>query len=198
MSTIWGLDAATDLAFRNAYIASRDPRLQAIWQKRLGSNVDAWELLSEALTLAKGGEVLVNLAVDGYGSDPLPWMLDMENQGYHSMWNALQPAGNVSAYSMPPGQAPPGAVLVSSNIADFPPFAVPAPVPPPAPSVVGNFMSFQLLGADGKMHDVYGCSAQFHFAEGFPVVVNGATFLYHMMGNPEMDPLNRTGVWLKQ
>lgn len=186
--TIWGLDASTDVAFRNAYIASLDPRLQAIWQKRLASNVDQMEILSEALTLAKGGEVLVNLAVDGYGSDPLPWMLDMENQGYHSMWNALQPAGTPAVYGVPVTQAPPGAVQVSSNIADWKPLNPPPPVLPFDPALVGNDLGFQINGLE-----VFSARAQAHYPEGY----TAGGFTYHLMGNSLMNPAQRTGVWLK-
>ncbi len=186
--TIWGLDAAQDLAFRNAYIASLDPRLQAIWQKRLASNVDAFELLTEALDLAKTGEVLVNLAVDGLGSDPLPWMIVMENQGYHSMWNALQEAGSVALYGVTPDKAPSGATLVSSNIADWPSFTQVTPPPPFDASLVGNDLGFQINGKE-----VYSAAAQAHFPEGYP---NGA-YTFHLMGNTLMSPSQRTGVWLK-
>jgi hypothetical protein len=187
--TIYGLDAATDVAFRAAYIASLPLVLQGLWAKREASNVDQFSLLAEALAIARTGAALVNMAVDGYGSDPLPWMMDMENQGYHSMWNILQPAGSPATYGVPPSQAPPGALLVSSNIADWKPLIPARPVVPFDPSLVGPDLGFQINGME-----VFSARAQAHYAEEF---AEGG-YIYHLMGDSLMNPSQRTGVWLKQ
>jgi len=192
MATIYDIDADTINAFTKAYILSLDPALQALWVERITNNpsVDFGTTYKKFMDLAKTGTALVNLDVDAMGTTPLTWMLSVENAGYKCMWNALQPAGNVSAYSDPnPKNWPPGAILVSSNIADWPPHDGAPPAPAPFdPAMVGNDLGFQI---DGK--EVFSARAQAHFPEGYR---NGA-YSYHLMGTELMDPRNRTGVWLK-
>ncbi len=193
--TIWGLDAARVNAFTDAYVKSKDLALQALWAKRLASNVDGGSLITEAEALAKGGDSLVLGEVDAWGECPLIFMITKKNAGYEWFPNMMQAVpGSPEGYG-DPNVRPPGALRVSTDPNDFKPFTPPVVTPPAHHSVIGNsFGGFQIDG-----HEVFSAAAQDHFPEGFPVVgQDGSTYKYHLMGNPAADPLERTGVWLKQ
>jgi hypothetical protein len=195
MTSVYNATAAEIAAFTKAYILSLDPELQASWNKRINNNpsLPYETMFLEMMAIAQKGRILLNFDVDCMGACPLLWMITMENQGYHSMWNALQPAGNVSAYADPnPKNWPAGAVRVSSNINDWPPFLPVPPSPTPFdPSLVGVDMCFS-EPVDGVNYEVFSARAQAHFNEGY---MNGA-YMYHLMGHELMNPNQRTGVWL--
>lgn len=191
---IYGVPAATVNGFDAAYIASKDPQLQALWAKRIAGNVDGGSLIAEAEALARSGDALVLGECDAWGETPYFFMATKKIAGYAWWPNMMQPVpGSPSGFS-DPNVRPPGALRVSIDPADFPPFNPPVITPPAAPSLIGNFMAFQINGKD-----VYSCAAQNHFAEAFPAKdAAGNVYLYHLLGSPAADPLERTGVWLKQ
>lgn len=112
MPTIFGFDAATVLAFDRAYVLSKDPRIQALFAGMLGfpgNQMPAGTRYSTALELENSG-LTVDRAIDAWGWDPYLTIVDR---------NAL------------------GANL-SLNPADYPPFAVPPPLPVEATGYVGT------------------------------------------------------------
>lgn len=207
-ATIWGFDLATAQALQKAYALSRPPEIQALLAKRATPNlavppltyVDGPELYFEAQQLGKQG-LLVDGEIDGYGTLVIAAMTERLNSGYAWWVNIMQPVpGSPVGYS-DPNVRPPGALKVSINPADFPPFNPPVVTPAPPASVIGPAFggSYQLPGPDGALHDVYSCAAQVHFTQWTVAEdASGAKYWYDLLGSPAVDLLERIGVWLKQ
>lgn len=192
-ATIWGLDANTLTAFDNAYWASLDTKLQGL---RPQANQDTATRIALGRQLALSGE-LVDQEIMVYGSDPLCQMIARKNSGYAWWVNALQAVpGGPAGYS-DPKEKPVGALLVSTNPADFPPFVDPNAVPPPPPSVIGPDLGFQ-MPCGSSTCEVFSSAAQQHFASGYALTTPAGTFDYTLLGDSLMSPTQRTGVWLKQ
>ena len=135
--------------FDLAYVASKDPRIQALFAGSLGlpnSELDPGVRQAAALDLALDGLTIDGL-IDAAGADPYYTMLLRQQNGYTTYPSILQPG-----VVIPPGINVPGqvgynpalyAIKVSTNLADYPPFNPPAPVTPAQPnaSLFGVFIA---------------------------------------------------------
>jgi hypothetical protein len=187
--TIWGFPAAQVTTFDNAYKASFDPRIQALWGV---ADFDARK--AEALALAQEG-LLIDVPIMVYLCDPFVTQFLRKQYGLFWTPSGLQtPLSNASfggPYSVASPQ-PVGALKVSIDPADYPAFVPPPPVPVPPPLPVatpGNDLGFKING-----YEVFSSSAQQHYVEG--TETPDQQYSYHLLGNPLTSPLERVGVWL--
>lgn len=93
------------------------------------------------------------------------------------------------------GPNPAGAIKVSTNLEDYPPFNPPAaPVSTPSVNPIGPDMGFQMNGCE-----VFSCAATDANPVGY-VFTNaaGAKFTKTALGTELMSPSQRVCVWLEQ
>lgn len=132
-------------AFDAAYWAHQAPAVQA-----LRSITDDAQREATAMQLAEQGYT-IDMDIMVYGWSPYLVMREREADGYPWVPSALMPAvqlapGLTQAGKTPydPLNPPHGAIIVSTNIADYPPYATPAPPPhPPEISLVGSQVGTQ-------------------------------------------------------
>ncbi|HLG99823.1 MAG TPA: hypothetical protein VKX49_26170 [Bryobacteraceae bacterium] len=140
--------------FADAYWASQPTPVQAL--RALASP----DRITLAMELAQQGfvidvPIMVGLAVTGDQMDPLECMTIRQVDGLSWVPSALQPSigflpggGNAPYNPYDPLHPPAGAIKVSTSLADYPPFAAPAPIVAPANNVVGP-LAFGSLYAPG-------------------------------------------------
>jgi hypothetical protein len=139
-TTTTTLTPTTQQAFDNAYWASQPPQVTA-----LNSISDFTQRSTEALTLAQQG-FTIDVPIMVWDWDPYLVMLQRENYGFTWVPSMLQSNVSIAPGVTQPGTVPynpnnppAGSIKVSLSLADYPPFATPAPtpVPTPATSLVG-------------------------------------------------------------
>lgn len=123
--------------FDAAYIASKDPRIQALFigtDNQPGSEMDPVLRLQTATALALQAGLIVDPDIDARGADAFLTMSNDQQLGFVRKYAIGEkpvfttPPG-ISAPGIPPYDPTAGKILVSANIADYPPFAGPvAPV----------------------------------------------------------------------
>lgn len=122
--------------FDQAYWASQPPEVQAL------QTIDPAQRAAQAATLAKNG-FIIDVPIMVWGWDAYLVMTMRAQMGYTWVPSALQPPISIAPGLTVPGvvpydpsNPPPGSIKVSINIADYPPFAPPAPATPqnPAPT----------------------------------------------------------------
>ena len=218
----FNLDQATVNAFDAAYITWLAPAAASLQQQRVTNNppIDAFTMAGLADQLTLQG-IKFHSDIVKWGQDPYGWHISRYNQGFRSYPNnAQQDPHSTDGWEDPnPVNWAPGALPVNPDInATYPdgskiwvPFIAPAP-PAPPPSVIGNPMpGFTINGmqvfAAGVVTGIP-VNQQPKFSEGFEyslpagifsigkVPLPAGKYLYHLLGDPAMDPLERTAVWL--
>ena len=138
--------------FDLTYVAFLDPRRAALFAGSLGlpgTALDPATRQATALALAQSG-LVIDGWIDAAGADPYFTMLWRKNNGYTWYPSILQPgvATTVKGAIVPgyatydPSNPPPGSILVSTNLSDYPPFAVAPPVIiPPETTLFGVFIA---------------------------------------------------------
>lgn len=118
------------------YWASRDPRIQALQQLNNINDGDGKAARYDAaIALAQEG-LIIDAQIDGWGIDAAQEMSLRAFYGYTWYPSIIQPPPSVPGHSLPgetpydPNNPPAGSVKVSTDAADYPPFAPPTP---PAP-----------------------------------------------------------------
>lgn len=138
-NTLWGVDLSVTAPFDKAYWLAQPPDVQALQGI---SDETARETQAKVLALA-GRKIDVPIMV--WLWDPYLTMLQRQNFGYTWVPSGLQPNIPVVPGAVLPGfpsydpnNPPAGSIIVSTNIADYPPYAVaPPPVPDSALPIVG-------------------------------------------------------------
>jgi len=136
MSTTPAPPQTTQQLFDQAYWVSQPPEIQAL------ETIDPSQRAAQAAELAASG-FIIDVPIMVWGWDPYLVMTMRAQYGFTWVPSALQPPvtiapglseTGVAPYN--PSDPPPGSIKVSTNIADYPPFAVPPPpaTPTPAPS----------------------------------------------------------------
>jgi hypothetical protein len=117
--------------FDQAYWASQPPEVQA-----LPGIADSDQRANQAATLATDG-FTIDVPIMVWNWDAYLVMTLRAQMGYTWVPSALQPPitiapglGQPGVVPYDPSDPPPGSIIVSTNIADYPPFA---PPPPPTP-----------------------------------------------------------------
>lgn len=144
-------NSAAGVAFKAAYLASRDPAIRALFD--IPDPVIRYQT---AETLALKG-LLIDREIDVGGADPLLEMLFRQADGMKWVPSLLQP--NIQSAGLLPGETPnppfvpynadtepAGGLLVSSNPADFKPLPVPPPPPEPPPQPTSPQPGMKLVG----------------------------------------------------
>lgn len=114
------------------YIASKHPDVRALFDLPSGATRDA-----KAQQLAQAGHIL-DVAIDVWNWDPVTTMGCRVQLGFSWVPSALQAPLNGAIGT---GPVPPGAIKVSVNAADYPPYD-----PPVTPIVATNVVGAQLFG----------------------------------------------------
>jgi hypothetical protein len=136
----------TQQQFDQAYWASQPPEIQALQQIS-----DPNQRAAQAATLATSG-FIIDVPIMVWGWDPYLVMTMREQMGYAWVPSALQPPiaiapGNTELGVAPynPADPPPGSIKVSTNIADYPPYA-PAQPAATGPTVPADPVGVQTIG----------------------------------------------------
>lgn len=190
--------------FNAAYIASKDPRIQALFTMNNTNPPGGRDKAAYALAL---GGLIIDAVIDGDGQDPFNIMSDREQDGYLWTESALMTVTDTSLEEKLP--IPPGGIKVSTYLADYPPYGGYPPPPPPTDSVVGNSLgctSDQISPSVLPAMQVFTSNANQHYPEGkihtmtsaggSGLLKAGDKVSYHLMGDPLMDNQQRLGVWL--
>lgn len=215
--------------FNKAFTASLDSAYAAVLAMPIGPEDALKDLAARqetALALARKGMVIDEAMVNGID----PWyqqmdriIKDLVDPTTGKGWSAallgpqiLVAPGAVSEGlratfpGLPdydPTKPPNPHVLVSLDLADYPPFLKPPPTPPPSTvPLVGDYLGFSepytlngvLLQLDVYRQMVSG----FHYPEGMHYPrPDGLTFVFHYLGvnlvAPGQAVLNAIGVWLR-
>jgi hypothetical protein len=122
----------TQSNFDQAYWASQPPEVRA-----LAAINDPGQRTAQGAQLATNG-FTIDVPIMVWGWDPYLLMQLRQQFGYTWVPSALQPNVTIAPSLSQPGvvpydplHPPPGSILVSTNIADFPPFQPPTPAPVP-------------------------------------------------------------------
>lgn len=203
MSAIWfGVDEAAREAFDAAYFAWLDPRALAV-TKLNDASMSIQARLNNCTPLLMDGLIL-DPVIFMECDDPYESMIVREAEGfvwYPGLGQAF-PSDRTAMWS---GPVPPGAIRISSKIADYPPFAPDPPPIPFDPNLIGPDLSFQMpyagVGSDGQIYQgmfpVFSARAQAAFPEGHVQTTPAGKFLFHIAGSGLMDTRNRWSGWLK-
>lgn len=198
--SIWGFPASTVTAFDAAYWASQPTAVQAL---KGASNANPPNGgLPENVILAQ------QLMQQGYTIDVpvMVWQFDpymtMYLREFVDGFSWVPSAGQAPGGGT--GIIPPGAIKVSTNLADYPPFnPPPIPVQPPLTNPIGPDMGFQ-MGATGvgapfnAPCEVFSCSATDPNPVGYIYKSTaGAMYLKYALGSELMSPTQRVCVWLE-
>ena len=187
MSTLFGVNIDNLAAFDAAYIASKPPAIQALFGMNPQSNRPA-----EAYSLATQGYIL-DYWIDAIGADPYLAMVQRTVVDQFVWVPSSLQAQPGNPYTMQSGPVPPGAIKVSTNIADYPPFNPAPPVPPAAVSPIGSDLGFQIGGKEAfsaQAGDPYPANAVYTGTAG--------TFVKTPVGTELMSAEQIVYVWLKQ
>lgn len=128
--------ASAQAAFDAAYWASQPPLIAALESMQVDIEAPAPGGRTETgLALAKQG-YLIDFDIMIYGWDAYLMMEDRAGYGFTWVESALQQPPTIAPGVGQPGTAlydpknpPTGSIKVSTNIADYPPYAAPAPAP---------------------------------------------------------------------
>jgi hypothetical protein len=150
----------TQAAFDAAYWASFPPAVAALQSMQVDVEISPAPpngRTQTAINLAKQGFV-IDTETMVYGWGPYLMMSDRQAFGFTWVPSLLQapptiaPGVNdpgVAAYN--PNNPPAGSIKVSTNLADYPPYATPAPVP-----TVTDLVGAQILAGVNQYFAVYG------------------------------------------
>lgn len=177
----------TQQQFDQAYWASQPPEIQA-----LQSITDPDQRAALAAQLAANG-FTIDVPIMVWAWDAYLVMTMRQQFGYTWVPSALQPPVTIAPNTAQPGVAaynpanpPPGSILVSTNVADYPPYAgvlAPAPPEPVSQDPVGALSVGDIyLSTPG---DTYQNGAQFTDSRG--------TFQKRMV----VTPFGRNAYWEK-
>jgi hypothetical protein len=174
----------TQAAFDQAYWLAQPPAVQA-----LESIADFATRLAKAMQLATQGYT-IDAPIMAWGWDPYLVMTQRQQYGYKWVPSALMaPVTMAPGVNLPGAIAynannpPPGAIMVSVNLADYPPFTPPvAPAPVvPAVSLVGIAEGagyFQAIGNTLQNGSKLTDGAQYSDPSG------RGNFIYHQSASP--------------
>jgi len=177
----------TQLAFDKAYWAAQPPAVRA-----LPSIDDPDQRISRGADLASKGYT-IDVPIMVWGWDPYLVMKLRSGFGYTWVPSALQPAVTIApglsapgAVPYDPAHPPAGAIKVSVNIADYPPFDPPVPAQP-TPAATNDPVGVQSVGVLylSVPGETYADGAKFSDARG--------TFLKHIV----MTPFGPANYWEK-
>lgn len=142
--TDFGEDAPTVMAFNRAYVRSLDPKKQALFVGQYGEAIvgsdgskyptvplDPAVRYALAVSLAEAGE-LINQDCDAQPHDPFFSMQNFQRAGL--AWVSPMFAPGQSGATLP---VPPGMLLISTTITDFPPYIAAPPPPPVSTTMIG-------------------------------------------------------------
>lgn len=185
--TIFGINVDSRDAFNAAYWASQPPAVQAL--AALSGDARA----VQAFALAQSGYV-IDVPIMALGSDPYMLMYIRQNvdlQKWVPSGLQNQPDDPFAMQRLP---IPAGALIVSTDPNDFPPFAAPAPVQPATTkSPVGPDMGFTFNGKE-----VFSASATDTRPGGSQFTDASGTYVKVPFGlNELMDTKHQFYVWLK-
>ena len=176
----------TQQQFDQAYWASQPPEVQA-----LQSITDQDQRATLAAQLASNG-FTIDVPIMVWAWDPFLVMTMRAQMGYTWVPSALQPPVSIAPGDTQPGvvpydpsDPPPGSIKVSTNIADYPPYATPAPaptIPTPADPVGAQSVGDIYLSVPG---DTYPDGATYTDSRG--------TFQKHVV----VTPFGRSAYWEK-
>ena len=178
---------ATQQQFDLAYWASQPPEVRA-----LQTTADQDQRSTRAAVLATKG-FTIDVPIMVWGWDAYLVMQMRSKFGYTWVPSALQPPVTIAPGLAQPGvvsydplHAPPGSIVVSTNIGDYPPFDPPAPPAPQTPAS-DDPVGLQSIGSLylSIPGETYADGAQFSDARG--------TFLKHVV----VTPFGRNAYWEK-
>jgi hypothetical protein len=166
------------LAFDKAYWAAHPPEVRAL------QSIDDFEQrTARGADLATKG-FTIDVPIMLWGWDPYLVMKLRTDFGYTWVPSALQPAVTIAPGLSAPGaipydptHPPPGAIHVSINIGDFPPFDPPNPTPPPV-AATNDPVGLQSLGT------LYFSVRGEAFPDGAKFTDPRGTFLKHVILTP--------------
>jgi len=175
----------TQQQFDAAYWASQPPEIQA-----LQAIADPDQRATQAAELATNG-FTIDVPIMAWNWDPYLVMTMRAQAGYTWVPSALQPPVSIAPGVAQPGvvaynplDPPAGSIIVSTNIADYPPFTPPVQPPPQTPS--SDPVGLQSIG------DIYLTVP----GETYP---NGATFTDSrgtFQKNVVVTPFGRNSYWV--
>ncbi|HLG97126.1 MAG TPA: hypothetical protein VKX49_12510 [Bryobacteraceae bacterium] len=194
--TSGGVSLSAEQQFDQAYRAAQPPEVRALMDMPADSPDAISARIARGAALAAKGYT-IDAPIMIYAWDPYLCMTERLNAGMVWVPSALQPGlGMPGQFSSPgldtpgtlgpyPATPPPGSIKVSVNLADYPPFDVPAPPPPPtAQSPVGP-QSLGTLYLSNALGNTYPDGSMFTEARG--------TFLKHV----SITPFGRSNYWEK-
>ncbi len=148
--SLWGIEDSVWKPFEDAYWLSKPPEVRVLRDMPIaGSSRE-----DLAKQLAVGGSI-IDVPIMVWGWPALQAMIVRKESGYTWIPNGLQPnVPTVPGADLPglpaydPKNPPPGSIMVSTNIADYPPYQ--SPVTPPAtpalpivgPLLFGNIYAY--------------------------------------------------------
>lgn len=189
--TPWG-DFPEATLTAEIYRAAQPPEIRALMNmpREIGGARD-----KKGFELAQQGFV-IDVPIMVWGWEPVTTMLMRKNLGFVWVPSGLQPNIPNAFGTTPP--IPAGAIKVSVDAADYPPFDVPEPPKPPA-GVVGVSLgvgTWDFAHLD-KTQEAFVVNNFARFPEGYIFEDGGVKYTFHLLGSPLMDPHHRQAVWLK-
>lgn len=188
--TIWG-DIPEATLTTEGYWLAQDPKIRALRQMitQVGGERDA-----AALKLAQQG-FLIDVPIHVWNWEPVGTMLVRQHQGFTWVPSGLQAPGGGS------GPVPPGAIKVSIDAKDYPPFDPPPPPPTPPQDLIGIRWGEGTwdFSKPNELQVAYAVNHAARFPEGYIYDDPNGTgkYRFHLMGSPLMDPNRRAAVWIK-
>lgn len=184
-------DRAAQTVFDETYRASLDPRVAALLDL---DPTDLTTRMTKAAGLAAEG-LIIDVPIQVWGWDAYVTMNLRKIDGFTWVPSALQPsvgysihvesgpgADNPPYIPYDPTKPPAGSIRVSTDPADFPPFAAPAPAPPaPSTDLVGA-VAFGNVYKAGPGVIISGNSC--NVFDGEPVTQAGATYKAKVTKSP--------------
>jgi hypothetical protein len=177
----------TEQLFDAAYWASQPPEIQA-----LQSIADPEQRADQAAELATNG-FTIDVPIMVWGWDPYLVMTLRAQSGYTWVPSALQPPVSIAPGLTQPGvvsynplDPPPGSILVSTNIADYPPFT-PPPQPTPQTPSGSDPVGLQSVG------EIYLSVPGETYPNGATFTDSRGTFQKHVV----VTPFGRSSYWEK-
>jgi hypothetical protein len=177
----------TQQQFDQAYWASQPPEVRA-----LPGIADQDQRANQAATLATDG-FTIDVPIMVWAWDAYLVMQMRSQFGYTWVPSALQPPVTIAPGIAQPGvvaydplHPPPGSIAVSTNIADYPPFAA-APQPTPQTPAISHPVGLQSIGS------IYLSVAGETYQNGAQFTDSRGTFQKHMVATP----FGRNAYWEK-
>jgi len=177
----------TQQQFDQAYWASQPPEVRG-----LPGIADQEQRADQAATLATDG-FTIDVPIMVWAWDAYLVMQMRSQFGYTWVPSALQPPVTIAPGTAQPGAVaydplhpPPGSITVSTNIADYPPFAA-APQPTPQIPAISDPVGLQSIGS------IYLSVAGETYQNGAQFTDSRGTFQKHMV----VTPFGRNAYWEK-